>query len=77
MSTYLACFIICDFDHLEPVYTDKGLPITVYARKEYVRDVAYARNVALVATNFYVNYFHIDYPLPKLGNLNVPLENFK
>lgn len=67
MSTYLACFIVCDFDHLETRYTNSNIPITVYARKEYISDVKFALDAALQFTDFYCNYFDIAYPLSKLG----------
>lgn len=68
MSTYLACFIVCDFDYLEAVQTEFGFPITVYARKEYISDVKFARDFAVHAAVYYCKYFEITYPLPKLGN---------
>lgn len=67
MSTYLACFIVCDFQSLEPVKADQGFPLTVYARRGQAENMKYAQFVGLKAINFYVNYFGIDYPLPKLG----------
>lgn len=73
MSSYLACFIICDFDHLESVFTSKGFPITVYARRDHVNELNFARHVALIAANYYIDYFNIDYPLPKLGEFLVSL----
>lgn len=72
MSSYLACFIICDFHHLEPVFTNKGIPITVYARSDHVNELLYARNIATTAANYYVDYFNIDYPLPKLDLIAIP-----
>ncbi|XP_065212642.1 glutamyl aminopeptidase-like isoform X2 [Planococcus citri] len=72
MSSYLACFIICDFDHLEPVYTNGGVPITLYARRDHVNEVQHAKTVAETVANFYVDYFKIDYPLPKLDLIAIP-----
>lgn len=67
MSTYLACFIVCDFPSLEPVKADQGFPLTVYARSGQSENMKYAQFVGLKSINFYVNYFGIQYPLPKLG----------
>lgn len=67
MSTYLACFIVCDFQSLESVKADQGFPLTVYARSGQSENMKYAQQVGLKAINFYVNYFGIQYPLPKLG----------
>jgi len=67
MSTYLACFIVCDFQSLDPVKADQGFPLTVYARRGQSENMKYAQFVGLKSINFYVNYFGIKYPLPKLG----------
>lgn len=67
MSTYLACFIVCDFQLLEPVKADQGFPLTVYARRGQSENMKYAQFVGLKSINFYVKYFGIKYPLPKLG----------
>lgn len=67
MSTYLACFIVCDFQSLEPLKSDQGFLLTVYARRGQSENMKYAQFVGLKSINFYVNYFGIQYPLPKLG----------
>ena len=45
MSTYLACFIVCDFKSLETVKADQGFPLTVYAKNGQTENMKYARNV--------------------------------
>ncbi|XP_050428008.1 glutamyl aminopeptidase-like isoform X3 [Adelges cooleyi] len=72
MSTYLACFIVCDFQSLEPVIADQGFPLTVYARRGQSDNMKYAQFVGLKSINFYVNYFGIQYPLPKLDLIAIP-----
>ncbi|CAI6368332.1 unnamed protein product [Macrosiphum euphorbiae] len=72
MSTYLACFIVCDFQSLETVKADQGFPLTVYAKNGQTENMKYARNVGLKAINFYVKYFGIEYPLPKLDLIPIP-----
>ncbi|KAL4150039.1 hypothetical protein QTP88_003885 [Uroleucon formosanum] len=72
MSTYLACFIVCDFQSLEPVKADQGFPLTVYARSGQAENMKYAQQVGLKAINFYVKYFGIQYPLPKLDLIAIP-----
>jgi len=67
MSTYLACFIVCDYQSLEPVKADQGFPLTVYAPSGQIKNMKYAQHVGIKAVNYYVNYFGIHYPLPKLG----------
>ncbi|XP_050532031.1 glutamyl aminopeptidase-like isoform X2 [Daktulosphaira vitifoliae] len=72
MSTYLACFIVCDFQSLEPVITDQGFPLTVYARRGQSDNMKYAQYVGLKSINYYINYFGIQYPLPKLDLIAIP-----
>jgi len=67
MSTYLACFIVCDYQSLEPVKADQGFPLTVYAKRGQTENIKYAQQVGIKAINYYVNYFGIQYQLPKLG----------
>lgn len=68
MSTYLTDFIVCDFQSIEPVKADQGFPLTAYARHGQVQNMHYAQRLALMIINFYVNYFGIQYALPKLGS---------
>lgn len=67
MSTYLACFIICDFDHLPSVNSKQGFPVTVYARPGQAKNMQYALELAAKTIDYYIEYFDIKYPLPKLG----------
>jgi len=67
MSTYLVCFIVCDYQSLEPVKADQGFPLTVYAKNGQTENMKYAQHVGLKTINYYLNYFGIQYPLPKLG----------
>lgn len=67
MSTYLACFIVCDFQSLESVKADQGFPLTVYAKSGQTENMQYAQHVGLKAINYFVNYFGIQYSLPKIG----------
>ncbi|XP_029345406.1 glutamyl aminopeptidase-like isoform X1 [Acyrthosiphon pisum] len=72
MSTYLACFIVCDFQSLEPVKADQGFPLTVYAKSGQTENMKYAQQVGIKAINYYVNYFGIQYQLPKLDLIPIP-----
>ncbi|CAI6368801.1 unnamed protein product [Macrosiphum euphorbiae] len=71
MSTYLACFIVCDYQSLEPVKADQGFPLTVYAPSGQIKNMKYAQHVGIKAINYYVNYFGIHYPLPKLDLISI------
>lgn len=67
MSTYLACFIICDFEYTDGNMTAGGFPVNLFARRSQIGNVHFAKMVAIRAANFYLEYFNIPYPLPKLG----------
>lgn len=67
MSSYLACFIVCDFEHLPSVKSKRGFDVTVYARSGQIHKMQYALKIAASTVDFYIDYFGIDYPLPKLG----------
>lgn len=71
MSTYLACFIVCDFEKLDTAYSQRGTHISVYARPGQSSSMLYTRDLTVAAMDYYTDYFKIDYPLPKLGNFYV------
>jgi len=70
MSTYLLAFVIGEYDYLED--KDKnGVIIRCYTplgKKELGR---FALEVAVKTLPFYVDYFKIDYPLPKLDMIAI------
>lgn len=74
MSSYLACFIVCDFDYSEGNATNGGFSVNVFARREQISNIHFAKKVAVNASNFYLSYFDIPYPLPKLGKVFVKNE---
>ena len=67
MSTYLACFIVCDFEQLPTVKSEDGIPVTVYARPGQAKNMLFTRDLTVKALKFYTKYFGIKYDLPKLG----------
>ena len=68
MSSYLACFIVCDFAHIESDKINNAFSIRVFARRKQISNVHHAMKIALSATKFYLSFFNVEYPLPKLGN---------
>lgn len=71
MSTYLACFIISDFTYKSAVIDTNniGLPFTlrVFTTPEQIDKVDFALEVGKGVMEFYIQYFKIEYPLPKMG----------
>lgn len=71
MSTYLACFIVCDFLHnAETVKTNgigKDFQLKVYATPHQLNKTQFALKTGVGITEYYIQYFQIEYPLPKLG----------
>ncbi|XP_038060244.1 glutamyl aminopeptidase-like isoform X2 [Patiria miniata] len=71
MSTYLACFIVCDFQYKEKLL-DTGVPFRVYAPPYQIDQVDYALEVGVNVTNYFEDYFDLAYPLPKLDMIAIP-----
>lgn len=67
MVTYLACFIVCDFTE-RLGYTKRGIPIRTIARPNQYNSTEYPLEIGIKATDYYEEYFGIDYVLPKQGN---------
>ncbi|XP_073818639.1 glutamyl aminopeptidase-like isoform X2 [Musca autumnalis] len=77
MSTYLACFIVSDFAFKEKPVSGvlpnvPGFNMRVFATPAQVDKVDYALNVGVGITEYYIGYFNISYPLPKLDMAAIP-----
>lgn len=68
MSSYLACFIVSDFAHKSQNVID-GLEMRVFATPAQLDKVDFALETGVKITDFYIKYFNVSYPLPKLGML--------
>jgi glutamyl aminopeptidase len=71
MSSYLVCFIVCDFAHQNNTLTN-GIPHRVWARSDRIQQTDYALWAGRIVQDFYVNEFGTPYPLPKLDQFGVP-----
>lgn len=73
MSTYLAVFMI---SKLIPAHTAKlegtDTDFTVYTAPDQKEDGLYAFEVGKKLTEFYIKYFNVGYPLPKLDMAGIP-----
>ncbi|RWS02375.1 Puromycin-sensitive aminopeptidase-like protein [Dinothrombium tinctorium] len=65
MSTYLAAFIVGEYDYIEDT-TENGVKVRVYTPIGKMEQGRFALDVAVKALPFYEKYFNIPYPLPKL-----------
>lgn len=77
MSTYLACFIVSDFAYKEK--TVRGMlqgaqdfNMRVFSTAAQVDKVDYALDVGVGITEYYIEYFNVSYPLPKLDMAAIP-----
>jgi puromycin-sensitive aminopeptidase len=65
MSTYLLAFVIGEYDFVEEKDSN-GVLIRVYTPLGKKEQGEFALKIATKTLPFYVDYFKIDYPLPKL-----------
>ncbi|EAA08434.6 AGAP003077-PA [Anopheles gambiae str. PEST] len=75
MSTYLVVFIVSDFLHQEVLIVPEhgsSFPLRVYATPFQQENTAYALATARTIIEYYVKYFGIAYPLPKLDMAAIP-----
>ncbi|XP_069819052.1 endoplasmic reticulum aminopeptidase 1-like [Dendropsophus ebraccatus] len=71
MSTYLVAFIVSDFRSISQV-TNRGVKISVYTVPHKIDHAVYALDAAVKLLDFYEEYFHIPYPLPKQDLAAIP-----
>ncbi|XP_076074224.1 glutamyl aminopeptidase-like [Mytilus galloprovincialis] len=71
MSTYLVCFIVCDFDHLENT-TKHGVKVRTYATPDRVNQTKFALDIAVHTMELYQDLFGVPYPLPKQDMIGIP-----
>lgn len=76
MSTYLACFIVSDFKHKEKTVaangTGRDVQLRVFATAAQLDKVTFALDTGKQMTEYYIQYFKIGYPLPKLDMIAIP-----
>ncbi|NWX47009.1 ERAP1 aminopeptidase, partial [Steatornis caripensis] len=71
MSTYLVAFIVSDFKSISKI-TSHGVKISVYTAPDKINQASYALDAAVKLLDFYEDYFHIPYPLPKQDLAAIP-----
>uniref|UniRef100_A0A182T1W9 Aminopeptidase N n=1 Tax=Anopheles maculatus TaxID=74869 RepID=A0A182T1W9_9DIPT len=66
MSTYLVAFVVCDYHNLS------SGNFAVWARADAIGSARYALSVGPKLLKFLEDFFHIDYPLPKVDMIALP-----
>ncbi|XP_065171001.1 glutamyl aminopeptidase-like isoform X3 [Atheta coriaria] len=75
MPTYLACWVVSDFKSRNDVITSPNfadIPYRVFATPAQLAKTEYAAFVGKKVMEFYLDYFQIPFPLPKLDMLAIP-----
>ena len=72
MVTYLAIFIVSDFEFIETVTQVHGIPLKVYGTRQQIPRLDYAMRAGAAIADYYETYFDIGYPLPKLDMAAIP-----
>lgn len=71
MSTYLTVFVVSDFTsktvQITPANPEDNFVMSVYATNEQLEKTQYALDTGKKVIEYYIDYFGIKYPLPKLG----------
>ncbi len=72
MVTYLAVFIVCDFVSISETSPKAKIPIKVFGTVQQKDRLKYALDASLAITDYYTEYFGVEYPLPKLDMAAIP-----
>ncbi|XP_048762432.2 glutamyl aminopeptidase-like [Ostrea edulis] len=71
MSTYLVCFIVCDFKYLEGT-TKFGTKVRTFATPDRYNQTEFSLEVAIKSMELYQDLFNVSYPLPKQDMIAIP-----
>ncbi|KAM8706831.1 hypothetical protein ACLKA7_011000 [Drosophila subpalustris] len=76
MSSYLACIIVSDFDSKSSVVKADGIgadfPMSAFATPHQLNKVDFALDFGTAVTEYYIQYYKVAYPLPKLDMAAIP-----
>nr|XP_023023668.1 aminopeptidase N-like isoform X1 [Leptinotarsa decemlineata] len=73
MSTYLVAYIVSDFHHkTADTAENNNVTFRVWARKDALNQVDFAKEVGPKALEYYEKFFDIKYPLPKQDMVAIP-----
>eukprot|EP00057_Strongylocentrotus_purpuratus_P032925 XP_789392.3 PREDICTED: aminopeptidase N [Strongylocentrotus purpuratus] len=71
MSTYLICFVVCDFVEKNTT-TNNGVLLRVWAREDARDSLDYALEKGSQVLDFFDGYFGTKFPLPKMDMIAIP-----
>lgn len=76
MSTYLVCVIVADFDSQAGEVNARGIgnnfTVNAYVAPHQLHKVKFALDFGIAVTEYYIQYFKIPYPLPKMDMAAIP-----
>lgn len=72
MYTGILVWVFCDYESTEPVFTNRGIPVRVWAPKGQAQYGTHARDFGKGTLEFYEDTFELLYPLPKLDIITIP-----
>uniref|UniRef100_A0AAG5D4Y5 Aminopeptidase n=1 Tax=Anopheles atroparvus TaxID=41427 RepID=A0AAG5D4Y5_ANOAO len=73
MSTYLVAYSVNDFEYREAMTKQPGdVLFKIWARRDAIDQVDYARDIGPRVTRFYEEYFNQKFPLPKIDMIAIP-----
>ncbi|XP_054279876.1 aminopeptidase N-like isoform X2 [Macrosteles quadrilineatus] len=72
MSTYLVAFMVSEFEYRESDPQPNKVLFRVWARRDAIDQVEFARKVGPKFLSYYEQYFDVGYPLPKQDMVAIP-----
>ena len=72
MSTYLVAFVVSKFGFEVSPATGNNVKFRIWARKDALDQIAYAKDVGPKMLEYFEGYFNVSYPLPKQDMIAIP-----
>uniref|UniRef100_A0A1B6D6B8 Aminopeptidase n=1 Tax=Clastoptera arizonana TaxID=38151 RepID=A0A1B6D6B8_9HEMI len=72
ISTYLVAFVVSDFEFRTSDKFDNNVTFRIWAQKDAIDQVEFARQVGPKFLSYYEKYFDVKYPLPKQDMVAIP-----
>ena len=72
MSTYLVAFVVSKFGFEVSPATSNNVMFRIWARKDALDQIAYAKDVGPKMLQYFEDYFNVTYPLPKQDMIAIP-----